>query len=845
MKSTLKWLPILTLGLLLSSCGFSTQPPSSAAQTLPSSDPSNQTSSAMGSFTPLGTFELGFGDPSFVGQTITLPGGGANSHIQLQVLSTNDFDLGGYRYFNTVYSVRNASSSGVPYAAAKSNISFIAVETPTTLLNTPIRRMKLGSGLDAAPALAKLMEPLHGVNNAGSIIANNESFQAFLPSDVAPLVGNYGITYAFPYGFVVRNTNNGTRTLAGNPAANQFDGTHSLTYRIPLQSPVSNTPTKYTVILLAAQDSTTSVTESLAEKGVANSVASRVTATSATQVNTLVGSSYTAPGGVTKKTICQIPLSNPTAASPAYLINSSNQQIVTPNVLSGLTSAGPSIKPPVFTSNRPTFITNVSNPTNSNIKVQFLCDDFTKPVLGGTPDSQFVIQSFQTGKRLASTGTFSTLADGSWNFAPGAAQLFKAGEEAEVSLQQPATGSFTGPTISRFRISTTLEGATGFNTKTDTTVIEDSSSVAIGDLNADGRMDIVTDYENNSNGKYANLVVLLQNANGTFTVTNTLVAQTTGLKPKGIKLADIDNDGDLDVLMAMNSTTYAEMLIFTNPGNGAFSTQGGDYQIAIDESFIGGPSPADIDVGDIDGDGYLDAVAASNGSGGGGVRVSLQTVKVDSSIGFTNYNEVGFSVYSAGTNPVSIKLGDINKDGLLDIVTANSSSNNVSVLYQNSNHTFASAVNYATGNLPYVVRLADLNKDGYLDIATSNNGSDSISVLLYNPATSTYSAKVDYTTQLTTGVGTSPRGLDIGDINGDGKLDIAVTNALTNVLAVFIQNTSGNGTFLAGVGYPTGTSPYAVALGDMNGDGKLDAVTGDTGTAGTNFPGIISVLLKK
>ncbi len=142
--------------------------------------------------------------------------------------------------------------------------------------------------------------------------------------------------------------------------------------------------------------------------------------------------------------------------------------------------------------------------------------------------------------------------------------------------------------------------------------------------------------------------------------------------------------------------------------------------------------------------------------------------------------------------------------------------------------TFATKVDYPTDANSRSLATGDLNGDGRSDLAVLNLGGSNVSVLMNN-GDGTYMAKVDY------GTGMNPYAVALGDFNGDSKLDMAVTNLSENTVSIFINN--GNGTFVAGVTYAAGSAPYNIAVGDLNGDGKADLVVG--ANAGTT----ISVLL--
>src|SRR5574337_143342 len=128
---------------------------------------------------------------------------------------------------------------------------------------------------------------------------------------------------------------------------------------------------------------------------------------------------------------------------------------------------------------------------------------------------------------------------------------------------------------------------------------------------------------------------------------------------------------------------------------------------------------------------------------------------------------------------------------------------------------------FETGGAPTSLVMGDLNGDGALDLAVANFGSSTISVLL-GRGSRTFGAKADYAT------GAQPNSIAMGDLNGDGKPDLAVTNTGSSTVSVLLG--IGDGSFTAKADHATANGPTAVSMGDVNGDGKVDLVLASGGS---------------
>ena len=180
--------------------------------------------------------------------------------------------------------------------------------------------------------------------------------------------------------------------------------------------------------------------------------------------------------------------------------------------------------------------------------------------------------------------------------------------------------------------------------------------------------------------------------------------------------------------------------------------------------------------------------------------------------------------YTVGSHPTAVAAGDLNGDGKLDIAVVNSSStNNVGVLLNNGDGTFASPVSYSAHAAPQGIALGDFNGDGKLDVAVANGGSSDVSVLLNTGNNGTLGAATNYSI----GNGNTPYQVAVGDLNGDGKVDLAIANEGSPTVGVLLNK--GNGTFAAVASYNFGSDALSLAIADLDGDGKLDLAVGDYG----------------
>src|SRR5579862_6866387 len=175
--------------------------------------------------------------------------------------------------------------------------------------------------------------------------------------------------------------------------------------------------------------------------------------------------------------------------------------------------------------------------------------------------------------------------------------------------------------------------------------------------------------------------------------------------------------------------------------------------------------------------------------------------------------------YLAADGPINIATGDMNGDGIADLVIPNANTTNVSVLLGNRDGSFQPFLLFNTGGPnPFHVAIADFNGDGKNDVAiTTLSG---VSIMLGD-------GHGHLGAPVILPAGTSPTRIAIGDFNGDNKLDLAVTNLGSNDVLIFLGK--GDGTFAPAENVPVGMGPDGIAVGDFNHDGKTDLVVVNTG----------------
>jgi hypothetical protein len=365
------------------------------------------------------------------------------------------------------------------------------------------------------------------------------------------------------------------------------------------------------------------------------------------------------------------------------------------------------------------------------------------------------------------------------------------------------------------------------------------SSLAIGDFNGDGKLDVAVSNACPDVGCASGSVnILLGNGDGSF---QPPVAYASGGNAFSVEAGDVNGDGKLD-LVVVNSSNTAGILL--GNGDGTFKP------VASFTTSASGNSA--VFLGDFNGDNKLDAAV---------VTADCGTSSCDTVVSVLPGNGDGTFQAPAGSqsfsqlDPQAVALGDVNGDGRLDLAVVEACSSpsctlepeTVNVLLGNGNGTFGnikSSLLLATPDVTFI-RFGDFDGDSKPDLVTV--GGDASATVMLGAGDGTFRFLNGYET-----VGASPVFGALGDLNGDGKLDLAVANGCqltdqnTCTGAVLALLGNGNGTLQAAPDYPVpaGSNLQSVVAADFDGDGRLDLAQLATQANGASFPtASVSVLL--
>ena len=371
----------------------------------------------------------------------------------------------------------------------------------------------------------------------------------------------------------------------------------------------------------------------------------------------------------------------------------------------------------------------------------------------------------------------------------------------------------------------------------------EASSVAVADVDGDGKPDLVVVNGCGSGvtcSMEGSVGVLLGNGDGTFHPAVTY--GSSGWNATSVAVADVNADGKLDILVANECTTRdvscpgkASVAVLLGNGNGTF-------QPAVTYG-SGGWNANSVAVAEVNGDGKPDILVA-NGctsavdcSNNGAVAVLL---------GNGNGTFQAAALYSSGgAGATSVTVADVNGDGRSDLLVANCGCHNgtffntgsVGVLLGNGDGSFQTVVNYSSGGpYPWSVAVADVNGDGESDLMVANScwcGVNGTVAVLLGAGDGTFQPAGTYDSG-----GNLPLSIAVSDVNGDGVPDLVVADRCRNsdcntnaVVGVLLDKRDG--TFEPVVIFDAGGNfTNSVAVADVNGDHRPDLLTAINGGVG-------------
>lgn len=344
-------------------------------------------------------------------------------------------------------------------------------------------------------------------------------------------------------------------------------------------------------------------------------------------------------------------------------------------------------------------------------------------------------------------------------------------------------------------------------------------SVEIADFNGDGKFDVVV-----ANEQSNDVSILLGDGKGKFAPPKG-APFPAGRLPNDIAIGDFNRDAELDLAVANHEEKYLTLL--WGDGKGGFAPAP-NSPVAVEVR----PHVHGVAAGDLNGDGNLDLVTDSwandqvvglFGDGKGNFRTPGTFVKV-------------------GKRPYQRhRVADVNEDGKADIITTNAEGNNVTVLLSDAGGGFKQPPGspFPCGDAPFNLAVGDVNGDGRDDLAVVDSpssmaegrGKDGLTVLLGN-------GNGEFTMLVGSpfATGRTPNRVAIGDTNGDGVADIAVSSPDSNNITLFLMSSKG---VASSSTIAIGGKPKGLAIHDLNGDGKADIVTTNNGD------NVVTVILSK
>lgn len=316
------------------------------------------------------------------------------------------------------------------------------------------------------------------------------------------------------------------------------------------------------------------------------------------------------------------------------------------------------------------------------------------------------------------------------------------------------------------------------------------AALVAADFNRDGRLDLAV-----ANSEGDSMSILYGGGPGGF-LPAAFVATSAG--PVALVSADLDRDDRPDVLLCGGIDDVVEA-----------------YRARPQRSFersspmSTGTAPGGVASPDLDGNGRPDIVVTNSFDG------TISVYLDDAAGGFVPLGDLvtgeGFD-----SGPLGLDTGDLNLDGFADVVVANQMEDTVTVFFGDGTGAFPVVRGFDVDSLPTTARVADVNVDGFPDIVTVNEGSDTLVILLGD-------GQGGVLDRITLDTGGFPVSVAVRDLNGDGLPDLITSDSFSDVVSIYAARAAGE--FEPRLAFPVGRSPFDVVVGDFNQDGRPDIAT--------------------
>jgi hypothetical protein len=431
---------------------------------------------------------------------------------------------------------------------------------------------------------------------------------------------------------------------------------------------------------------------------------------------------------------------------------------------------------------------------------------------------------------------FAVAAAGAYAGTIGAADL---NSDSKIDLMVEVTNGTSGWDYAVFN-QTAAPGSVSFTSSLAFTSATRLALVGLADINGDGRADLI------AGDAGSNLSVLVNQTTGgtTTAVFGAPTVLSPGGEPYRTAFPDLNGDGLADVTTVQYTGDLLSVFLNSTPHLSATPS------FAPEMDYPTASAPDGIAAGDFNGDGKLDLATGDSGDNVVGIFLNL----TPNSAGTPDIPTAG--LFGTASDPNAIVAGDLNQDGLPDLATAIGGSTAAglgTIMNVLANQTpagagaplFAPKLDVSSGGMvPEWLEAADLNGDGKLDLAVADQGAAGASTVfgvVLNQTASPGAAPL-FSKVFPFTVGMEPQTPRAADFNADGLPDLAVDNFSSANVSVLLSTTAAGDTtptFRGHMEFGTGNNPQGEAIADFNGDGLPDIATADL----TPTPGTVTVLL--